>query len=198
MRPILMIDDLKTLHDARYCAAVGIGMVSFDMRSGGMAPLTVREIAEWLSGVTCFGRLDVQDPGQIASIMEQAGLAGVILPLDYPVDWAAGLEGTVVYDGTAPTPDCLTLLKPISERLPGALFLVPGQLLSHAHNLEASLVARMIVVSEEPDAIFHHLKSQGRLPHGFCLGAFAIDDAGQVDYDACDSFISSYETLVPA
>lgn len=200
MRPILMIDDLKTLHDARYCAAVGIAMVSFDMRTGGMTVPTVREIVEWLSGIDCYGRIDHQRPEEIAETVANSGIAGVILPLDYPEEWAAELETAVVYDATEGTWDASShaRLQGIFGRMPSALFLVPANALLDASGLESGLVARMIVVSDEPDAIFRRLENQGKLPFGFCLGAFAVDDAGQVDYDACDNFISTYETLVPA
>lgn len=200
MRPILMIDDLKTLHDARYCAAVGIAMVSFDMRAGGMAAPTVREIVEWLSGIDCYGRMDHQRPEEIAEFAANSGIAGVMLPLDYPEEWAAELGTSVVYQATDGdwAVASLARMREILGRMPSALFLVPVNALLDTSGIESSLVARMIVVSDEPDAIFHRLENQGKLPFGFCLGAFAVDDAGQVDYDACDNFISTYESLVPA
>ncbi|MFN8393261.1 MAG: hypothetical protein U0176_01165 [Bacteroidia bacterium] len=200
MRPILMIDDLKTLHDARYCAAVGIAMVSFDMRPGGMAAPTVREIVEWLSGIDCYGRIGHLRPEEIADLVSQSGIAGVVLPLDYPESWVADLETSVVYDASEGmwAASSVARLQEIQAQAASALFLVPAGALDHASNMEASLIARMIVISNDPDSIFHRLENQGKQPFGFCLGTFAVDEAGQVDYDACDSFLSTYETLVPA
>jgi hypothetical protein len=213
MRPILMVEGLRNLHDARYCAAVGISMASFDLGDeSGLAPATLREILEWLSGLEGLGAFRNEDGATIVGKAQAAGVKRVILPLDF--DWAqvGGMDGlgivvdvAAMREGRAQAVNASTHwneIEALAQRFPHALFLLgleekddfPARLTSDPN----SLLPRCILRFDNPNAIYRQLQQQGVNPYGFCLGAFAADEYGHLDYDACDAFIQQYQELEPA
>jgi hypothetical protein len=200
MRPILMVEGLRNLHDARYCAAVGISMASFDLSSdAALAPAMVREILEWLSGLEGLGVFQQEDGGMIGDKARAAGVVRVVLPLDF--DWLEAEKiglGIIVNVAQTQWPR----IKTIAHQFPDALFLLPTDgvqnIQSHFHGDESTLLPRCILRCDDPDAIYNQLRQQNLQPYGFSLGAFASDENGQLDYDACDAFIQQYQELEPA
>jgi hypothetical protein len=207
MRPFLMIEGLKNLHDARYCAAVGITMVCFQLEEFEDAPLkpsAVKEIVEWLSGVECVGKFSQAPSHQIASIAEASGVARVQLPLEYDFSDAdeIGLPLLFEVEGILADSDGLVRMQQALTLFPDALFLLRAGF-KNTNELallgsDPALLGRCILRYDDPDAIYQLLRQQGLQPFGFSLGAFASGADGQLDYDACDDFVAEFGDLMLA
>lgn len=203
-----MIEGLKNLHDARYCAAVGISMVSFDLDAGSEAALTptvVKEIVEWLSGLESIGRFGYDSGESIAEKAAAALVGRVMLPVGCDLEEADKVDLPKIFDASQETltANLLQRLQTISGRFPESLFLLaalPDGAVSAQWAADLKpFMARSILRYDSPDAIYHQLNLQGlQQPYGFSLGNFATDESGLLDYDACDSFLDRFETLVPA
>lgn len=207
MRPILMIEGLKNLHDARYCAAVGISMVTFDMdadSAGALAPAVVKEIVEWLSGLECVGKFG-EEPGTI--IVEKATSAlvdRVMLPLGYSLETAKDLGIPLLFDATheQSSLELAQRLQAIHAELPEALFLLGINMTAPSASagveLPQSVLGRTILQYDDPQDIYQRMNLPEDQLFGFCLGAFARDQHGYLDYDACDAFLEAYQDQIPA
>lgn len=204
MRPILMIENLKNLHDARYCAAVGISLVSFEMDErvdGALSVAQVREIVDWLSGVECIGKLGEQLVHDPAPVIDAAGINWVQVPMHFPGAALQHLAANLIVDATqaALDPAWLNEIQSVSLTQPKALFLIQ---IKDAYELaslgETGLLARCILRFDDPNSIYHQLRSQGLQPYGFSLGEFAIAEDGELDYDACDLFLEQFAALAMA
>jgi hypothetical protein len=201
MRPILMIEGLKNLHDARYCAAVGISMASFRMYGeDGLTPSAVKEISDWLSGLECIGEFGHQQGTEINEKAKAAGLERIILPWDFDAGEAAKIDAHILWEVSASRMDASFLgrMQNILKKFPETLFLLSFEPEWAIFENERNLLTKCILRYDDPDAIYRQLQHHGLQPFGFSLGAFAADNTGQLDYDACDAFIHQYEELVPA
>lgn len=207
MRPILMIEGLKNLHDARYCAAVGISIVTFDMdaaNDGALSPAVVKEIVEWLSGLECIGQFGQEE---VNSITEKATLAlidRVMLPIGYTLEAASKLAMPLLFDASEEvlSAQLSQRLQAIHSELPEALFLIriqPSALASTDWiQLLQLVLGNTILRYDDPQEIYLQLNAQSTMPFGFCLGSFATDQSGYLDYDSCDSFLETFQSMVPA
>jgi hypothetical protein len=199
MVPVLMIERLKNLHDARYCAAVGISMVSFEMASEdptALTPANVKEIAEWLSGVECVGRFGKDNLSSSFEIAQQSSLDWIQIPAGTSSEYITGRGEAMILDasGLQWSPELYGSLRAFSELYPAALVLlhlIPGFLPTIAHS--EPFLKRCILRLDDPEVILQQLAQPNLRPYGFSLGAFALHADGELDYDACDSFISQYE-----
>jgi phosphoribosylanthranilate isomerase len=197
MRPYLLIENLKNLHDARYCAAVGIAMVTFELDAlapDALTPAAVHEITEWLSGLDCVGRLGLGAPKELNGLAEAAHVNWIQIPLGYDLASAEDLLPPLIFEAQSHTEDLLPRLRAAHARFPEALFLLDASASQLLPKLAAlpSLLARCILRYDAPDAIYLQLKAQGLQPYGFSLGSFATDAEGLLDYDSCDQFVEHY------
>jgi hypothetical protein len=204
MRPVLIIENLRNLHDARYCAAVGISMVSFEMDPslpGSLSAATVKEITDWLSGVDGIGKFGHVAAVEILAAAQVAGLSAVLVPGDYDRAELEKLPAPVILDcrQRAWSPEVYGSLRALSDSFPGSLFLLgpePDMIPTLAS--APTFLRRCILQLEDPNATYQQLKAIDLQPYGFSLGRFAMDADGQIDYDACDVFLEQFQTLVPA
>ncbi len=200
-----MIENLKNLHDARYCAAVGISLVSFDLDEASATALSaaaVHEITEWLSGMETIGRFGLGDAASIKERSQAASVDWVQVPLAYDEEEAAFLGERIVFEVSLETDidDVADQIFFLNEQFPEALFLcgtggVWDALLPKLEHT-ASLWHRCIIRYDEPEAVFHRLTTSELPPYAICLGHFATEADGQLDYDACDHFLARYEQVV--
>jgi hypothetical protein len=199
MVPVLMIECLKNLHDARYCAAVGISMVSFEMDAIDPTALTaanVKEIAEWLSGVECVGKFGKDNLSSSFEIAQQSSLDWIQIPAGTSSEYITGRGEAMIFDASALqwSPELYGSLRAFSDLYPAALILLhlDADALPTIAQAEAFL-KRCILRLDDPKLILQQLAQPNLRPYGFSLGAFAWHASGELDYDACDSFISQYE-----
>lgn len=202
MRPILMIERVQNLHDARYCAAIGISMASFNLKAASGNVLTskmVGEITGWLSGLECVGEFD---PDNLVSLEENAAIANldrILLPFDYALDQVSNLGPPVILDllQREINPAVMHRMEVILAEVPETLFLLKTKNTQEVSLLQQNptIIAKCILRAADPNTIYHQLESQAMQPHGFSLGAFTVGEDGHLDYDACDSFISHFEEL---
>lgn len=207
MRPILMIEGLKNLHDARYCAAVGISMVTFQMDSASeeaMTPPVVKEIVEWLSGLECIGQFGHEASNVITEKATIALIDRVMLPIAYPLEAASNLAIPLLFDARDEvlSAQLSQRLQAIHSQLPEALFLlrIDASALSTIEwiNLLKPVLGNTILRYDDPQDIYLQANARGTLPYGFCLGSFATDQSGYLDYDSCDAFLETFQSMVPA
>jgi phosphoribosylanthranilate isomerase len=201
MRPILIIEGLKNLHDARYCAAVGIAMATFDMDAnseGALAPKVVKEIAEWLSGLECIGQFESESADSILEKATDALVERVLIPISFPLDEATNLCIPLIFDARTES-DTATLIQRMNEiatQNPDALFILNAAQLQ-TDSLSDQFLEKIILHDDDPDGIFHQIHSPEKHPYGFSLGSFVVDQDGFLDYDSCDAFLESYQAVVP-
>lgn len=203
MKPKLKLNHIKDLHDARYCAAVGIHLLGFRMEEGeeySIAPKAVAEIMEWLSGPEGVGEFGYESPDEINSVMETAKLQWVSLPPDYSTDDAANLNNPLIFRGPANNIELAGLehIQALAARFPEALFelsLDPMDASVKDFLTSRALMGKCILRFAQPSPIYAMLEKEGHPPHAFSLGAFVEEPDGAVDYESCDDFVERYEEL---
>lgn len=196
MRPILMLENVKTLHDARYCAAVGIGMLSFDLDqdSGNAMPLSAAvEIAQWLMGVDCVAKLGTMASPLYDIVAQDASFSHVLFPFR---DYAHGGVQSVLLE-IMPDECEEALLKKmhaVVESNPNARFLLPSEAEVFLRlSTDPQLLERCVFRFNDPSEFLQRIAVAS--PLGFSFGTFAFDADGELDYDACDRFIDTYNSL---
>jgi hypothetical protein len=202
MRPILMFEGLKNLHDARYCAAVGIAMATFDMDAnseGALAPKVVKEIVEWLSGLECIGKFESEFADSILEKATDALVERVLIPINFPLAEATNLCIPLIFDArdAADTSAVIARMNEIAAQISDALFILDVSQLQTESQFNHFL-GKLILHHDDPAEIFQRMHSPENYPYGFSLGSFALDQDGFLDYDSCDAFLESYQAAVPA
>lgn len=206
MKPKLKLNHIKDLHDARYCAAVGIHLLGFCMEENeeySIAPKAVAEIMEWLSGPEGVGEFGYASPDEINEVMAEAKLQWVSLPLDFSEEDAARLSYPFIFRGPADhlAPAGLDHVRALAARFPEALFelsLDPNDAAGMNFLNSQALTGRCILRFAQPSPIYTLLEKEGHPPHAFSLGTFVEEPDGAVDYESCDDFVERYEELVTA
>lgn len=206
MKPKLKLNHITDLHDARYCAAVGIDLLGFQLEAAeadAIAPKSVAEIMDWLSGPVGVGEFDTASPAEIQEILAVAKLDWVSLPLDYPQGQAQEVAARLIFRGPAAAinADGLAHLQGLAAAFPEALleFEADPEDAAIWEALKASgLLARAILRFAEPSAIYSLLEKEGHAPHAFSLGDFVEEPDGAIDYESCDDFLERFSELVPA
>lgn len=198
MRPLLMLDGVRDLHDARYCAAIGIGLLGFQLEGAhALRPAAVKEIVEWLSGPEAIGNFGFSPAAAIAETAQEASLSRLRIPVDFAPDEAAALPLPLIFEADDTTESERMLL--LAKRFSNAVFSFSASNTDQMQAMAgANLMSRCLLRCDAPDAVWKQLKHEGQQPFGFLLGSFTEDKEGLLDYDVCDDFITKYEDLVPA
>lgn len=200
MKPKLKINGIDNLHDARYCAAVGIMLLEFDLSpesEEAVTPELVREVAPWLSGPEIVARFDYQTPDEIRARIEGLGVSRLSLPSDYHPGLITDLELPVILrvpEGSSPE-----AATEVSERFPEAMleFYPPAGVPADALAM-LPWVSRAIFAISDPGEVWAAMEKQGEKPFAFTLGAFFQEPTGELDYDRCDAFTDAFHSLSPA
>ena len=198
MRPILMLEGVRDLHDARYCAAIGIGLLGFQLEGEhALKPAAIKEIVDWLSGPEAVGDFGFSPANAITEIATAASLSRLRVSANYALEEAAALALPIIFDAQDGTEaDRLVML---AKRFPNAVIeLSATNAAQMAAMTDANLISRCLLRCDAPDAVWKSLKQAGMQPFGFILGAFTEDKEGLLDYDVCDDFVEKYDELVPA
>lgn len=204
MKPLIKLNHIANLHDARYCSAVGVGLLGFNLQEGtehSIRPAAIAEIMDWLSGPEGIGEWAYEAPDEIASAQEAAKLQWVSVPLDYSDP--AALPGRRVFRAaTEPlNSDGLASIQALATRFPEAHFefaIDPTNANLMAILESAKLLERAWLRFAEPDPVWTMLSGKGCKPHAFSLGEFVEEPDGQLDYETCDDFVERFEALLPA
>jgi hypothetical protein len=199
MRPILQISGIRDLHDARYCAAVGIGLLGFNFsrhRERQISAAAVGEILSWVNGPEAVGGFSYEPPAEIISIAATAQLSYVNLPIDYLPEEAALLPMAVIY--RVESENDLFRISKMEEEKPDVRFEMTVEFLQLLHpGMQKSLLPKTLLLAENPDAVWALSQVNGALPWGFVLGDFIMQEGGQVNYDSCDSFLEQLTLRLP-
>lgn len=204
MRPKLKINQINNLHDARYCSAVGIELLAFNLDKHDfrfIEPAKVKEIMEWLSGPESVGEFGEVDFAEIHQTAIELGLNYISLPADFeeeiPADLPFGLVFRwVVYDAVD-----MSIMLDAASNYPKAYFelrLMSSEDISLEFLQKDGLLPRTILVYDNPSSIYHWLEKEGTQVFGFALGDFIEDPAGDLDYQTCDDFVEQFNEMVLA
>lgn len=200
MRPILKAGNIRNLHDARYCSAVGISQLGFRMgkeSENSLSPQEVKEILAWLSGPEAIGEFQHEPPSEISTAAEISGIARISIPVDYKQEEAAGLPLPLLF--RIEKKEQLPLLPKLLGSFPDAIFELNETFLAQITGTEKNQVlSRAIVIAENPEAVWTFAQKQGHLPLGFSLGNFVSDAGGAIQYENCDAFLEKWEAVMPA
>ncbi|RAU83336.1 phosphoribosylanthranilate isomerase [Pontibacter arcticus] len=85
----VIVNGINNLSDARYCAAMGVDVVSFNLKQGHedqVQPETLKEIAGWVAGVQLCGEFENERPEEINQLAEEFKLDLVQLDAPYLID----------------------------------------------------------------------------------------------------------------
>lgn len=202
MKPKIKIGNIQTLHDARYCAAVGVKLLGFNMLEpdSSLTAKQVREMTEWLSGPETIATIRYASPDEINSLLEQAPFNYVSLPMDYPMHLTEAIKAPLIFHeppqvDTEAIPD---LIGQLNEAFPNARFEFSME--EDAEDLRdflrrSQLSSRSILRMEDPQNIFYLMEKEGHPPFGFALGEFVESPEGLLDYQVFDDFIEEYNPL---
>lgn len=203
MRPRLKVNHIINLQDARYCAAVGIDMISFNLDEIDSSSVTgdfVKEVSGWLSGVETIGEISFSEnvPGFFENA-KQLKLDYVSLPvseIDFPIPQN---QKVILRSGIPLSVQGLAALIPFLERNENSWIESPvfsEDDLEALLNISPEFFDRFIFEVASPDPVFKILSPKGLKPFAFSLGRFISEDKGTLDYSACDAFVEKYSNLV--
>lgn len=204
MRPKLKLNHIKSLHDARYCSAVGVALLGFQIggdEESSMKPAAIAEIMEWLSGPEAVGEFEYQTPDEIRELAGQAKVTWISIPVDYPAPTAGDLNGQLIFRASSLDAAVFERIVSLSAQFPKAIFefpVDPNQGALWDKLLASGLVERAILAYEAPDPIYTLLRKDGLKPYAFSLGDFVEEPDGLLDYETCDDFIDQFMSLLPA
>lgn len=69
LKTSVLVRQVYNLHDARYCAGMGVSYISMPLNKDGVeisSPEKIKEISEWLSGIKILGDVDSEIPENIS------------------------------------------------------------------------------------------------------------------------------------
>lgn len=192
MKPVLKISGIRDLQDARYCAAVGISLIGFNMgryKERQVQAESVKEILSWLSGPVAVGEFAYETADEIARAAATSGIRYLSLPIDYAIGELAGLALPLIL--RVETENEMMIAGRAESFPPGTLFEVPAEFLGTFQvQWLASRMPQFLVLAPQPEAVWSLLS--GLQPHGFSLGHFAEEPGGSINYEACDEFLAQY------
>ena len=185
------------MHDARYCAAVGITLLGFPME--GISAVTsemISQIKPWLSGPEMVGEFEQKEWQQIQAESISGTIDRVSVPesLLFSDAEKTGLPLIIRFQKMPAE----KFLREIAQQLPGTLFEFPisgKNEIEWEEALSSSLISSFILDVISPDPVWKILTKQGLHPHAFSLGNFVKTTQGDLDYDQCDAFIHQYQSL---
>ena len=202
MRPKLKLNNISTLHDARYCSAVGVDLLAFSMGNnaeGGLRTAQIAEIMDWLSGPESVGEFGFESPDEIATQAASAKLHWISVPFDYPSPTATELPENLIFRHRELSLEQVPNLLQLAGQFPKALFEFSISEEGVWNALKQNdLIPRSILNFSAPDPIYAMLTREGFKPFAFSLGDFVEEPDGHLDYETCDDFIEEFQSLVVA
>jgi hypothetical protein len=92
MKTQLIATGIRSLHEARYFAAMGVGWIGFDLSATSIDEINA--ISEWVVGPLTFAEVNTVVEGQIYDLAQKTGINGISFPSSDAVP--DDFEGTVI------------------------------------------------------------------------------------------------------
>lgn len=89
LRTSVIVNGINNLSDARYCAGMGVDVISFNLKLDDktrMSSETLKEIVGWVSGVKLGGEFERAKPDIINQYADEFGLDYIQLDTPYLID----------------------------------------------------------------------------------------------------------------
>ena len=89
LKTLTLVTNINNLSDARYCAGMGVDILSFKLtenQPGYILPAAVNEITGWIAGVQVAGEFHESPTEEINQLAETCNLSQVLLTSCYLVD----------------------------------------------------------------------------------------------------------------
>ncbi|MEM7655248.1 MAG: hypothetical protein AAF399_03900 [Bacteroidota bacterium] len=197
MRPLLKVNRITNLQDARSSAAVGVNLLSFSLERGDDRKLPAKLIwsmTNWLSGVEIVLNLNLQSLGELKEVGESFDFQWVGFPAE---EWDNRLWEDL---------DAI-ILSASSQTSPEAI----AQWIAEVEEQDKRILIELAVNDSEQlgafEAVFPHLllhfssveelqsfaATSPLVPAGFVLGEEAEEGPGELDYQRIDEFIEVFE-----
>jgi phosphoribosylanthranilate isomerase len=99
LKTLTAVTNINNLSDARYCAGMGVEILSFNLTPGQEASITpeaIQEITSWLAGVQIAGEFTDLPVEQINEFIQTCSLNLVQLNSEYLLDDLAALNAPVI------------------------------------------------------------------------------------------------------
>lgn len=202
MKPKLKIGGIRNLHDARYCSAVGISLLGFEMSVMAPDPLSGKDVGEimgWLSGPESIGEFGYESPAEIIEAIGGEALQYISIPMDYPQGLARDFTLPLIWRSKDPVLN-VAGLSALQERMgtfPNSLFefsIEAGDEAALNFLQDTGLMERSLLRFDAPEPFYEMIGRKGSQAFGFSLGKFVEDPEG-IDYEACDVFLEQLQEL---
>jgi len=192
MGTIWTVMDVLDLHDARYCAAVGIQWLGFKL--GGaehFQPSQVAEILDWVSGPNGIAVFEHETADEISQRFVDSKCSLACIPQGYDLGHLAQLSMPLVI--RMEKIDALAM-----DWMSEALGLVPNTLIYLKHT-ESELLASQKIhhLAQDESKWILELQSEKLIssslgkPFAFALDSLVKEDGGHMDYAKCDDFLAT-------
>ena len=89
LKILTLVTNINNLSDARYCAGMGVDIISFGLtenQTGYIPPTAVNEITGWIAGVQVAGEFYESAAEEINQLAETCNLSQVLLTSSYLID----------------------------------------------------------------------------------------------------------------
>jgi phosphoribosylanthranilate isomerase len=89
LRTSVIVNGINNLSDARYCAGMGVDVISFNLKLDDperVQPQTLKEISGWVSGVKLAGEFERAKPEIINELADEFNLDLIQLDIPYLID----------------------------------------------------------------------------------------------------------------
>jgi len=207
----IKINHLADLHDARYCAAQGVDLLTFDRGRGldcYLSPALYADIVGWISGpgVVADCAADAEAPALLAADAAERGLPApphdvIQIRLPYHRDWTPPTEPYALEVVARSPDDVLELLGPLPHLAHQPVYVeLTAQ---HPVLQPASYVPALTAAIDSPLPIFLNLDAFApeilallpRLPFGVSARRAVQADLLHLDFDRCEALFDYLQQL---
>lgn len=193
--PLIKINDVTHLQDARYCAAVGVDIIGFNLTRGDirkLSPEAIDEMYGWLEIPAVCIASDRESLDEVQTL-KKTRYDYLSLPIG---EWKPeGYDKRLSYILRSDTLTEPTELSAILVEAREKAYTVYFELLfAHVMQLHAyfPLFKYLFVQFDSFQPIYELLEGSGAMPKGITLGQAAEESLGMLNYDAIDDLLATF------
>jgi hypothetical protein len=184
----LIATGIRTLHDARYFAAMGASWIGFDLSV--MSIDEINAISEWVVGPQIFAELKTADPDQLFDLTQKTGIKGISIPAQDHIP--SSFDGSLILRS-----DITDIGQDIPQNTIALISFRNTEMKEDALNRLGQFCSKYpcwLEVNITHQDLIRDLKS---IPaHGIAIRTIE-DDVSDVIYDQYDALIESLEEIFP-
>ncbi len=205
LRTKVKASSITNLTDARYFAAWEVEWIGFDLSVGGINPLEVHAIREWLDGVKFVGEFGMQPVIDIQSAAEELNLDAIQLDHFAPLSMAQTLQDYTLFKEIVI--ESLEELSSLSSYLSPFAPYVEYFILNFAKNgflMNAIELNQLVSISNKYSVLLNAVFEKSELLHlldtvpvkGIAVNGGEEEKVGYKSFDELDEIMEALEILV--